>query len=128
MYIERESSELTVSWCAISGLKQDLFHAPIWFPWNFYQSSPNTNSKQHALNTNFIIILEICQTQPFHNIEITLRETFGLCCVHIAQLMTHLAVYTLLFTLHLCYKPLYILQRVTKSHNVHISRHHLYHN
>ena len=45
------------------------------------------------------------------------RETLGLCCVHI----THLAIYTLPFILHLCYKSLGILQRVTKSHNVHIS-------
>ena len=37
--------------------------------------------------------------------------------------MTHPAVYTLPFTLHLCYKPLGILQRVTKSQKVHISSH-----
>ena len=42
-------------------------------------------------------------------------------CVHIAQLMTHPAIYALLFTLQLCYKPLGILQRVTKSQKVHIS-------
>ena len=42
-------------------------------------------------------------------------------CFHIAQLMTHLAIYTLPFTLQLCYKPLGILQRVTKSQKVHIS-------
>ena len=44
-------------------------------------------------------------------------------CVHIAQLMTHPAIYTLPFTLQLCYKPLEILQRVTKSQKVHISIH-----
>ena len=44
----------------------------------------------------------------------TPRGTLGLCCVHIAQLMTHLAIYTLPFTLQLCYKPLGILQRITK--------------
>ena len=43
------------------------------------------------------------------------RETLWLCCVHIPQLMTHLSVYTLPFTLQLCYKPLGILQRVTKG-------------
>ena len=43
----------------------------------------------------------------------TPRETLGLCCVHIAQLMTHPAIYTLPFTLQLCCKPLGILQRVT---------------
>ena len=37
--------------------------------------------------------------------------------------MTHPVVYTLLFTLQLCYKPLGILQRVTKSQKVHISSH-----
>ena len=53
----------------------------------------------------------------------TPRGTLGLCCVHIAQLMTHPAIYTLPFTLQLCYKPLGILQRVTKSQKVHISSH-----
>ena len=53
----------------------------------------------------------------------TPRGTLGLCCVHIAQLMTHPAVYTLPFTLQLCYKPLGILQRVTKCQKVHISIH-----
>ena len=52
-----------------------------------------------------------------------LRGTLGLCCVHIAQLMTHPAVYTLPFTWQLCYKPLRILQRVTKSQKVHVSSH-----
>ena len=53
----------------------------------------------------------------------TPRGTLGLCCVHIVQLMTHPAVHTLPFTLQLCYKPLGILQRVTKSQKVHISNH-----
>ena len=53
----------------------------------------------------------------------TPRGTLGLCCAHIAQLMTHLAIYTLLFTLQLCYKSLGILQRVTKRQKVHISSH-----
>ena len=34
---------------------------------------------------------------------------------HIVQLMTHPAIYTQPFTLQLRYKPLGILQRVTKS-------------
>ena len=38
--------------------------------------------------------------------------------VDIAQLMTHPAIYTTPFTLQLCYKPLAILQRVTKSQKV----------
>ena len=53
----------------------------------------------------------------------TLRGTIGLCCVHIAQFVTDPAVYTLPFTLQLCYKPLGILQRVTKSQKVYISSH-----
>ena len=70
-----------------------------------------------------MIILEICQKQPFDIIAMTPRGTLGLCCVHIAQLMTHSAVYTLSFTLQLCCKPPGILQRVTKSQKVHISSH-----
>ena len=53
----------------------------------------------------------------------TQRRTIGLCCVHIAQSLNHPAIYTLPFTLRLCYKPLGILQRVTKSRKVHISNH-----
>ena len=68
-------------------------------------------------------ILKIWQKQPFDIIAMTPRGTLGLCCVHIAQLVTHPAVYTLPFTLQLCYKPLGILQRVTKSQKVHISSH-----
>ena len=67
------------------------------------------------------MILEIFLKQPFDIIAVTPRGTLGLCCVHIAQLMTHPAVCTLPFTLQLCYKPLGILQRVTKSQKVHIS-------
>ena len=53
----------------------------------------------------------------------TPRGTFRLCCVHISQLMTHLAVYTLPFTLQFCYKPLSILQRLSKSQKIKISSH-----
>ena len=72
-----------------------------------------------------MITLEICQKQPFDIIAMTPRGTLGLCRFHIAQLMTHPTVYTLPFTLQLCYKPLGILQRVTKSQKVHISSHDL---
>ena len=68
-----------------------------------------------------MVILEICQKQPFDIIAMTLRGILGFCCAHIAQLMTYLAIYTLPFTLQFCYKPLGILQIVTKSQNVHIS-------
>ena len=53
----------------------------------------------------------------------TPRGTLGLCCVHIAQLMTHPVIYTLLFTLQLYYEPLGILQRANKSQKVDISSH-----
>ena len=70
-----------------------------------------------------MIILEICQQDRFDIIAMTPRGTLGLCCVHIAQLMTHLAIYTLPFTLQSCYKPLGTLQGVTMSQKVHISSH-----
>ena len=57
----------------------------------------------------------------FDIITVTPTGTLGLCCVYIAQLMTHTAIYTLPFTLQLCYKLLGILQQVTKSQRVHIS-------
>ena len=57
------------------------------------------------------------------SIAMTPRETLGLCCVHIAQLMTHSAIYTIPFTLHLCYRPLGILQGVTKSQKVYVLSH-----
>ena len=66
-------------------------------------------------------ILKICQKEPFHIIAMTLRGALRLCCAHIAQLMAHSAIYTLPLTLQLCYKPLGILQRVTKIHKAHIS-------
>ena len=51
------------------------------------------------------------------------RGTFGLCCFNIAQLMTHSTLQKRLFTLQLCYKPLGILQRITKTQKVRRSRH-----
>ena len=44
-------------------------------------------------------------------------------CVHIALLMSHPVIYTLPFTLQLYYKPLGILQGVTKTQKVQISSH-----
>ena len=73
-----------------------------------------------TLNTNLMIILEICLKHPFDIIAMTPRGTLGLCFVHISQLMTHPAIYKLLCTLQLCYKPLGILQRVIKRQKVHI--------
>ena len=37
------------------------------------------------------------------------KKILGLCCIHIAKLVTHPAFYTLPFTLKLCHKPLAIL-------------------
>ena len=54
---------------------------------------------------------------------IIIRGTLGLCYFHVAQLMTHPAIYTMPFTLQLCYKPLGILQRAAKSQKFHISNH-----
>ena len=70
-----------------------------------------------------MIILEICPKQPFDIIPMTPRGTLGLSCAHITQLMTHPAICTLPFTLHLCYKPLVILLRATKSEKFQISSH-----
>ena len=97
---------------------------------NFYQNMPipfqnnihcwwieTKKSPKYKLTDN----TGVCQKQPFDIIAMTPRWTLGLCCVHIDQLMTHPAVYTLPFTLQLCYKPVGILQRVTKSQKVHIS-------
>ena len=70
-----------------------------------------------------MVILKICQKQPFDIIAMTPRATLGFCCAHIAQLMIHPGIYTLPFTLQSCYKPLGIRQRVTKSQKVHISSH-----
>ena len=70
-----------------------------------------------------MVILEICQKEPFDIIAMIPRGTLGLCCAHIAQLMTHPAIYPLPLTLRLCYKPLGILQSVSKNQKVHISSH-----
>ena len=70
-----------------------------------------------------MVILDICQKQPFDIGAMTPRGTLGFGYTHIAQLMTHPAIYTLLFTLQLCYKPLGTLQTVTKSEKVQISSH-----
>ena len=69
-----------------------------------------------------MIILDICQKQPF-DIIVPPRGALELCCVRIAQLMTHPAVYKLPFTLQLCYRTLGILQRVTESQKVLILSH-----
>ena len=54
---------------------------------------------------------------------ITSGGTLVSCCILLAQLMAHPDIYTLPFTLHLCYKLPGIVQRVTKSQKVHISSH-----
>ena len=71
-----------------------------------------------------MVVLKICQKQPFDIIAMTPRGILGLGCAHIAQLMTHPAIYALSFTLQFCYKPSGILQivtKVTKNQRIHIS-------
>ena len=53
----------------------------------------------------------------------TPRGALVLCCALFSQLKIHLAVFTLLFPLQVCYKPLGIPQKVTLSQKVHISSH-----
>ena len=69
------------------------------------------------------MILEIFPVRSFWYHSNNTKRNPWVMCVHIAQLMTHPAMYTIPFTLQLCYKPLGILQRVTKSQKVHISSH-----
>ena len=84
--------------------------------------------------TTWIEIEEFPQYKFYNNIgdlpvrsfwyhSIVTKRNPWVCCVHIAQLMTHPAIYTIPFTLQLCYNPLGILQRVTKSQKAHISSH-----
>ena len=68
-----------------------------------------------------MIILKICKQLPFDIMAMTRGETLGLCCAYTAHLMTHPAIYTLPFTLKLCYKSPGIMQRITKSQKIHIS-------
>ena len=53
----------------------------------------------------------------------TPRGALVLCCALFSQLKIHPAVFTLLFPLQVCYKPLGIPLRVTLSQKVHISSH-----
>ena len=133
---------MPVYWCGISRHKQHIFHAPIWFLLQLLSKCAKYQVKKtctvdriksrKTINTNFKIIVKIFEKQLFDIIARTPRGALGLCCVHITQLMTHLAVYTLPFTLQLCYKPLglcqervtkRVWQRVSKSQKVHVSSH-----
>ena len=91
-----------------------------------------TNSKQHPLP------MDQDRGKPwkqiFDNIE-DLSFRFIWCLskwhqekslgyvVFICSINDYLAIYTTAFTLQLCYEPLWIPQRVTKSQKVHISSH-----
>ena len=92
------------------------------------------NNSNYWIETTQIEIEESPQYKFYNNIgDLSIRSFWyhnsdtkrnpWVCYVHIAQLMTHSAIYTTPFTLQLCYKPLGILQRVTKSQKVHISNH-----
>ena len=112
--------------------KQDLLHAPIWFSlyttfikvcpipiqnkmhcwWNEIKKSP-----KYKLNDN---IGDLLKTAFSYHRNDTKRNPWVMLCSHCP-----INVYALPFTLQLCYKPLGILQTVTKSQKVHISRHDL---
>ena len=94
----------------------------------------NANSEQHLLldwdikdrdkgKLSEQILSQYWRFVNKYLLTVTPRGPLGLYRGHIAQLMTHPAIYTIPFTLQLCYKPLGILQRVTKSQKVHISNH-----
>ena len=101
---------------------------------NFYQSVPIPfqnymhcwwikikKSPKYKLNDS---IGDLSKTAFWYHSNDTKRNPW-LCCVHIAQFP---AVYTLPFTLQLCYKAIGILQRVTKSQKVYISSHNVLQN
>ena len=58
--------------------------------------------------------------KTFDVVETTPRETLALCCVDIAQLITHPTNPTLSFSLQLFCKALGILRRITKGQKVYI--------
>ena len=53
----------------------------------------------------------------------TPRRALELCFVPFSRVKIHPAIYTLLFTLQVCYKTLGIALRVTRSEKVYISSH-----
>ena len=97
--------------------KQDLLHAPIWLILYIKFIKVHLIPIQNNMHCWWIqikkspkyILNDNIEKQPFDIIAIPPRGTLGLCCIHIAQLLTHPAVYTLPFTSQLCYKPLGIL-------------------
>ena len=101
---------------------------------NFYQSVPIPiqnnmhcwwieikKSPKYKLNDN---IGDLSKTNFWYHSNDTKRNPWVMLCSH-CPINAHPAVYTLLFTLQLCVKPLGILQSVTKSQKVHISSHDL---
>ena len=113
--------------------KKIYFMHQVDFRSGFYQSLC-PSATQNNMQCSCIVIKKSPKYKLYDNIGDLSKATFwyhnndtkrnlGSCYVHIAELMTHPAVYTLRFNLQLCYKPLGILQRVTKSQKVHISSH-----
>ena len=113
------------------------FRHQFHFSFNSYKSVANANSKQ-PLQLDWDNSMDCDRGNPeykfYDNIgDLSVRSFWyhsndtkrnpWLCCVHIAQLMTHPVINTLPFTLQLCYKPLGIMQRVTKSEKAHILSH-----
>ena len=133
MYIEgaQEVLGLQLSLLVWYSHKQDLLHAPIWFSLSitFIKVCPIPiqnnmhcwwieikKSPKYKLNDN---IGDLLTTFWYHSND-TKRNPWVMLCSHCP-----INVYALPFTLQLCCKPLGILQMVTKSQKVHISRHDL---
>ena len=113
------------------------FRHQFHFSFNSYKSVANANSKQ-PLQLDWDNSMDCDRGNPEYNIydhtgdlsirsfwyhsNDTKRNSWIMLC-HIAQFMTHSAIYTPSFTLQLCYKPLGMWKRVTKSQKVHTSSH-----
>ena len=142
MYMKRELRSLLVCHKKFpSVLKmatyKTCFRHQFHFSFHSYKSVANANLKQ-SLQLDWDYSMDCGRANPEYQFcdnvgDLSVRSFWyhsndtkrnpWLCCVHIAQLMTHPVINTLPFTLQLCYKPLGILQRVTKSEKAHISSH-----
>ena len=96
---------------------------------NIYKCMASTNSKQHALwieikkypnYNNALWFVKI--TSFWYHSKDTKRNPWVMLCSH-CPINDSPTIYTVPFTLQLCYKPLGILEMVTKSQKVHISSH-----
>ena len=76
-------------------------------------------SAVNSIPSKFLKFVSSCLSSSARWFKCIYREfrRFSVCY------KTHPAIYTLPFSLQLCYTPLGILQRVTKSQNVHMPSH-----